>query len=460
MYEDYTIAAQLVEHLLDTPSVTIEQSHHTNIVLQGKAYTRYDSSPLFHARLKRAIALLSIDLSQFQHIFHITGTSGKGSIANFLQNSLTKQNIASGMYTSPHISVQTERIKIGSHFIAATTYRKIVTRIIEEINPQLMKERLESLRYLQVLFLTALTAFFEAKLNTIVIEVGFGGSADYTNIFSAPKTCVISSVGWDHVEKLGPRLEDIAFNKAGIITPHSTVITAARPPALSVIQDVAKEKQATFLSYPDQFMMTTKENTIHVHINKESRDFAIPVPSDTPLYHQENIALAAVAQWQTFHNNLSIPTTKLPGRFETISHNPLFIIDGAHNLDKIHALIRTYKFQYTKKPIIIFSILETHTSKEIVSLLGNEASHVVLTQPMIKGNKVSTDPQMLASMLTETIDPSFVHVIPNVEEAVDFGMHLAGKENLPILATGSIYLIGQIRNLFISPQYVVTRKHL
>jgi dihydrofolate synthase/folylpolyglutamate synthase len=197
----------------------------------------YNSLPVFHREGKKAykpgldnIASLCAQLDNPQHSFkslHIAGTNGKGSSSHFIASILQEHGFKVGLYTSPHLKSFTERIKINGIEVSKDWVSSFVSEkknIIQEVSPS----------FFEWTVAMAFCYFKEQKVDWAIIETGLGGRLDSTNIIM-PFGCLITNIGYDHQDILGNSLEEIAFEKAGIIKQGIPVTISEYQPEISDI---------------------------------------------------------------------------------------------------------------------------------------------------------------------------------------------------------------------------------
>eukprot|EP01035_Chromulina_nebulosa_P026975 gene26975-35403_t len=155
-------------------------------------------------------------------IIHVAGTKGKGSNVEYISSGLISAGKRVGIFSSPHIHTARERIKIGRNLISIFDFIRIGRETLSLF---------QTCEWRYVMFdkmlTAALTYFGESKVEYIVLETGIGGRFDSTNFFDHPAACVITSISLDHQALLGNTLEEIAWQKAGIIKPGADVFTVA-----------------------------------------------------------------------------------------------------------------------------------------------------------------------------------------------------------------------------------------
>ncbi|RKY30576.1 MAG: bifunctional folylpolyglutamate synthase/dihydrofolate synthase, partial [Candidatus Omnitrophota bacterium] len=326
----------------------IENYLDTFINYEKKIFFPYQKS-LKLGRVRHLFQVLKIPYQEL-NVVHIAGTKGKGSVATFLAYLLAFSRYKIGLYTSPHFYNFRERIKvlekINSQVKETLISKREVVTIVEKFKPYL-----ESLRYspqwgkltfFEVYTALALYFFCQQNLDFTILEVGLGGRLDATNVVT-PLVSVITHIGYDHTQKLGKRLKDIAYEKAGIIKEGIPVVSSwQRPAVLEVIKNRAKALNAPLYILGKEFNFSRAR----VKSNYTFFDFwfnKTKIPNLKialkGLHQVENASLALATlllllkkkevKYPTIKEALS--TTSLEGRFEIVKTQPLIILDIAHN---------------------------------------------------------------------------------------------------------------------------------
>lgn len=329
--------------------------------------------------------------NQIKNIIHITGTNGKTSTAKFIQSALTSQGYKTGLFISPYVEEFNERIQVDNQNIDDQNLIKIANQIYPSISDQ---------NQFEILVVIMLIYFANLDLDYVVIEVGIGGLYDSTNIFKIPKTVVITNVSLDHQEILGDSIEKITEQKAGIITENSNVVLgpSISKRAISVIKRIAQEKMSKVL--------TTQISSIDN-------------------YQDYNLETAQkVIDLVLLDNHLKINQVAVAGRLEFFDyHNRSILLDGAHNQAGIESLFNYLNNNFDHDIDIIFSALQIKNSPDFLPTDTYPNIHLVnfeFNKPTISG----------------------------VDWQIEFDRILevnSKKINNPIVFTGSLYFISQVR---------------
>ncbi len=332
----------------------------------------YEKLPGYHYDLeayKKFLTRLGSPHKELKNVVLIAGTKGKGSTASMISSCLTACGYRIGLYTSPHLKVINERIKINNQNISDEKFNKYIEIIKPHIN---LKTKIGARTFFEVLTATAFMHFAEEKVDLAILEVGLGGRLDATNVFTN-HIPVITRIGYDHMNLLGNTLSQIAYEKAGIISPSSpyqvpgellhssrrgkklvrcgniTITIHQRPGVEKVLKRIARERRNEII-YADELHRIKIEKVMtsgtHLHINGPLGNFNAFLP--LPGRHQiENLllSLAVLVELKNQGFKISVPAIvkglarmKIPGRFETICKKPRIIYDVAHNEDSFRAL--------------------------------------------------------------------------------------------------------------------------
>ncbi|HZK33061.1 MAG TPA: folylpolyglutamate synthase/dihydrofolate synthase family protein, partial [Tissierellaceae bacterium] len=275
---------------------------------------------------------------------HIGGTNGKGSTASYLANSLKVEGYKVGLFTSPYIERFNERIQINGEDIPDDVLGRI-TGVIREKANVMVEEGFEHPTTFEIITAISFMYFQEEKTDYVILEVGLGGRFDSTNIIEKPLASVITTIDYDHTDVLGKTLKEIAYQKAGIIKENGIVISYPQEDeALKVLKEISKEKNA-------EFYLCDIKNIKIKSSNSKGAIFDFKYKNIT----MENVEIAMLGEYQVYNAALALTTlmvlkekelisieeeairkglksTKWPGRLEVLGENPIFLIDGAHNV--------------------------------------------------------------------------------------------------------------------------------
>ena len=406
-------------------------------------------------RMEHVLSLLGNPHHKFKSI-HITGTKGKGSTAAMIASILIRSGFKVGLYTSPHLISFRERIRIGNKPVSEEEVSKLVSEmlpILERANSNL---EFGKLSFFEVYTALAFVCFALGKVDYGVIEVGLGGRLDATNVIR-PQVSVITPIGLDHVKTLGNTVAAIAREKSGIIKDGGYVVTAPQErEALQVIEQFCDDRNAKLFRVGKDIKFEKIEagnNGQGMRLTTPFEDYwglEIPLRGDYQLIN----AAAAVGAVELLRNyEVALPSQDIkrglievnwPGRLQTLGHKPQIVVDGAQNVTSAAALKEAIKtlFQFNKL-ILVLGVSMDKDIRGIGSHLCPLAEEVILTR--VPNNPRAATPEAIRDRLRGIYDRSIL--IGDVSKAMEHARSLARAEDL-ILATGSMYLVGEVMRLY------------
>ena len=354
---------------------------------------------------------------------HVAGTNGKGSVCCYIRDVLMAHGYRTGMFTSPHLIHHFDRITIDGKWITKDEYQHILDACIDDIIEL-------NLGMFEIALLIALLHFKKQKIDYVVLECGLGGRLDNTNVIPSPVISVIATIGSDHAALLGNRVQQVAFEKAGIIREHVPVcVGLVSRKARGVIASVANRKHAP-ITFMKQVQVTGQ--------NAFKYDHDVYELSSAAFYQKEN-ALLALRVLKSIGIDIHDDATKQAlhesswkGRFEKVGTHPAIYLDGAHNKEGIEALVRNYSG--LNRPVItVFSALKDKPGRWMASKLSQVSDELIIT---------SINNGRFDSMDSLSIDGAVM--VADENQAVDQAVKLAG-ENGTVVICGSLYFISDIR---------------
>ncbi len=382
---------------------------------------------------------------------HVAGTNGKGSTTSFISNILISAGYKTGIFTSPYIQRFTERIKIDNNEIEPKELTEIINFVKSKIG-MMADEGFEHPTEFEIITAVAFEYFYRNNCDIVVLEVGLGGRYDSTNVIEAPEVCVITTISLDHTDRLGNTIAEIAYQKAGIIKPNSyTVIYPQMQEAEEVFEEVCKSQNA-ILHKTNLDTLKLIEYSLEGQLfnYKNYKNLNIRLLGDHQMF---NAALAIDAceilinkGFNIDYNNIKdgLSKTTWPGRLEIINKNPLILIDGAHNFEGGQALNAALdKYFIDKNKIFIVGFLKDKDYQKTMDMLAKKAKLIITVTP---NNERALQSNELSNVLKQYSD--------NVMDGITLenSLKLAYKnidEHSIICVFGSLYMIGEIRKIYI-----------
>jgi len=382
---------------------------------------------------------------------HVAGTNGKGSTCSFITNILIEEGYKVGFFSSPFLQVFNERIRLNSKNIPDEKLAIITTFVKEKIDIML-ENGLDHPTEFEIVSAIAFEYYKRENVDIVVLEVGMGGRLDSTNIIEDPLCSVITPISLDHIEYLGNTISDIAYEKAGIIKNNRLVIMYPQEKkAEEVIELVAKEKNAKLLKVNFDSIEILKESIAGTKFKYNGNIYLISLIGR----HQiKNAVLAINVVNELSKCNLlkvneenilkGLSNARWPGRTEILSKNPLVIIDGAHNLQGAISLVDTVKYLLKNKRIIgVIGILEDKDIDGILKIAIPLLDEIIVTEP--NSNRKINYKELIAKIEKHN---KIAIGFEKIKDAISEAKKVAKSDDV-ILIFGSLYMIGEVRSIFV-----------
>jgi len=409
-------------------------------------------------RMRRLVTLLG-DPQAGLPVVHVGGTSGKGSTATFIAAILHEAGIPVGLHTKPHLSSVTERFLVNGQPIAEAALVGLLegaTSASDAVRPT----------WHELTVALALQHFARERV-TAVVEVGLGGEFDSTNVVE-PLVVVLTNVGLDHTEILGETIAEIATTKAGIIKAGAIVVTGARGIAGAIITSRCVDLDVPLLRAGTEITWQVLDHTLsgaRFHLDVPGRHFDGLRLCMMGRHQVENAALAVAAVQALEPHGYAVSddairralaTTAVPGRLEMMPGSPPVLFDGAHSPPKMAALAATLRDVLPNRPLVaVLASKRGHDVDATMHELAPLLRAAVVTRYDASadfGGNTAHPPDALADTLRHVGGPNMIHIEPDAARAFVLAQQMASE--LPdaiVLVTGSLYLVGQLRDLVTPP---------
>ncbi len=394
-------------------------------------------------------------------IIHVGGTNGKGSTSSMISSILKSDGYKVGLYTSPHLVDFTERIKINDKPINSEKVCELLDRIKPYIEKVADTPSYGHPTFFEVVTSLAFLYFYEEQVDFLVLEVGLGGRLDATNVCE-PLISVITHVDYDHMDKLGNSLKEIAREKGGIVKPGGIVISSKQyDEAYKEIKKIADEKNSLIYSVGKEINYEIVKSDIKGVIFDLKGIYHNYKNLHTPLLgrHQADNAATAITAVETLKVkglNISekairdgLKKVKWTGRLEIIQNNPTLILDGAHNPSGIKIVRDALEeiFSYHRL-ILILAIFADKDYKKMIQILAPNADLIIATKAK---NPRAASPQTIAKEAAQYIDENKIIVTENIPQAINCALSNSKEDDL-ICITGSLYTVGEAKRYFKSKE--------
>ncbi len=378
---------------------------------------------------------------------HVTGTNGKGSTVAFIASIMKEAGLNVATYTSPYITYFNERIEYNGKFISDEDLIEYANCIIEKYD-LITSSKFELPSFFEFITLLAFLYFSKLKdLDYAIIEVGMGGRLDSTNVIKS-EIAVISNVAYDHMKILGNSLEEIAYQKLGIVKDNEPLITGISDKKLQNYVKSYCDAHHIPVTFALNRAFEIKNATIYgteLLLEGYQKPLVIGLAGN----HQVDNALTVISTIEEFgkiHPELKakldasisegLKNAKWPGRLEIIKDNPLILVDGAHNIDGITRVCDFLKSQPFMMKRAVVSISKDKEKEAMIKILDQTFDEIIFT-------KYKYERSAMAEELFSISNSHNKKILNSLDDILDY------LEKTPADITiflGSLYLVCDIRN--------------
>jgi dihydrofolate synthase/folylpolyglutamate synthase len=396
------------------------------------------------ANIERLVRLMGDPHLAYRTV-HITGTNGKGSTSQMVTKLLMAHGLRVGTYSSPHLERVNERIMINGLPVDDAELAQNVLAIAE-LEP-LIDGRLS---YFDIMTAVAFRLFADSPIDVGVIEVGLLGRWDATNVVQSD-VAVLTNVSLDHTEFAGPTHAHIAREKVGIVKPSSVFVQGETREELEPI--FADAPCVRRIVRDRHFELTSNELAVGGRLIGVRTGRARYTDVFVPLHgrHQGDNAAVAMTTVEEFFDaplnkdvvDEAFSSVTMPGRFEVMGHQPLAIVDGAHNVGgaEVCADVFFNDFQVDGRRVLVVGMLKSREPRELLGALRADEFDLVVccSAPTPRG----TDARVVAAAAHD-VGCEEVLVVNDVDAAVIQAYHELRAEDA-LLVAGSLYVVGAAR---------------
>ncbi len=370
-----------------------------------------------HDRMAEAAAAVGSPESHLRCV-HVAGTNGKGSICTKVAKAFELAGYRVGLYTSPHISSFRERIQVNGALIPCDAVVRLASQIREKCP--------EDLSFFEAATLMAFLWYGEQGVDLAVLETGLGGRLDATNLCH-PDLSIISSISLDHTQYLGTTVEQIAREKAGIIKEGVPVIIGPRVP-LGPVQEVAHDKKAALIRVQGEFLDYDEENGA---IAREAMEW-LSAEWNVRDWADDALCVRPCCRFQEIDERIIE---------ELYGVSVRVVLDVAHNPDGITHLLMKAKRRFERDDFVfLLGVSQDKDILRMVTTLREAARAIVCTE--------ASCPRALGSSeLAQIVGKPHAIAEPQMERAVATAIHKAAREGVPLLITGTFFLMHSVRRL-------------
>ncbi len=387
-------------------------------------------------RMRRMMTVLGSPQRRLRAV-HVVGTNGKTSTTRMVAAILERHGLRTGAYLSPHLVSYTERVQVRERDLSSSAFAAAVARAAwaaERVNRTLAED--DHVTQFELLTAAALWTLAERGVEVAAVEAGLGGRYDATAVVESTVTA-LTNVGLEHTRWLGPTVRDIAAEKLAVLRAGTTLALGAdlHAEALEVAGGVATECGA-------RIVQVTAEEVAGVPLSVafQRRNFALARAAAEAYLASVGIALREDAVREA-----ALAAT-VPGRLQVFSEEPLTVLDGAHNPDAVGALVESLPELVGDRELgLVMGVLEDKDAASMLTTLLPRCARAWFTAPP---SSRALSPAALQSLARQM---GFERAVcePQPRRAVQLAQEWAlaqgcGSEPAVVLATGSIYLVGDI----------------
>lgn len=367
---------------------------------------------------------------------HVAGTNGKGSTSSMLASMLSEAGYKTGLYTSPHLLRVTERMRIDGVEMPREGLAEAVGAL-----KAAAEGMAEPCTEFELMTAAAFWWFAHEQCDFVVLEVGMGGRLDATNVIGRPECAVITNIGLDHTSVLGDTVEQIAAEKAGIFK-GGPAAAYRQAPSVERVLACAAEKSGTQLHFADFDRLSLLSSGLGGQsFNYCGNEYRIRLLGEHQI-RNASVAITAARLLELPEEAISrgLEKTRWPARFELVSENPYFIVDGGHNpqcVETTAAALR--RFFPDCRRVLLMGVLADKDWREMLDILLPCADAAVCVRP--ESERALEPAELCAEIRRRGVEAAYAE---SIGAGVDLAMRLAGKEGM-VCSVGSLYMSGAVR---------------
>ena len=377
---------------------------------------------------------------------HIAGTNGKGSVLAYLSTILKKAGYRTGRYVSPTLFSYRERIQVDGERIGREELARL-TEIVRDASEDMERDGLCHPTSFETETAVAWLYFAEQNCDIVVLETGMGGTLDATNIVRTTVLEILTPVSMDHMEFLGDTLAAIAGQKAGIIKPHTTVVSAPQEAeAMEVIEKTCREKECALHTVDQESLSDVVYGWDRQKLSYRSwKDIEISLAGRYQIQNAMT-ALEAVNALRELGYKIAdsdvyegMRETVWRGRFTVIRKKPAVILDGAHNPAAARELKASLEQYFSGRTLrYIFGMFRDKDHEKVIELTAPLAEHIITVETP---DNVRATPAEALKEEVARVNPS-VEAAKSIADAVEKTLSQASPEDV-IVIFGSLSFLGE-----------------
>lgn len=410
------------------------------------------------ARAGRLLEILEVPEAN-QSIIHVVGTSGKGSTALMIAESLLASGGKTAAFFSPHLTSMVERFWIGGRFAEAALIGRCARELAEAAARMAEEPEYGPPSFFESTLALLLLMAREEGCEHLVLEAGLGGAFDATNAVGPAALDVITSIGLDHTDLLGDSVARIARDKAGVISEGGRVLSGDVPPeARAEIERAARERGALLCSPPRLANLALRPDgaSFDLEFGDGARweGFSTSMPG---VHQARNAALAAGAVrllgLGESEARAGVEAARLPCRMERAQSRPRVLLDGAHNRDKARALVECASAWEFERLLFVLGTVGDKDFRGMAEAFAAAGDAFFVTLPPASAPRPGLSPAVFARAL-EAAGAARVEIRMDAWAALEEALGEAGEDDLVVVA-GSMFLAGALRRRWVSEARIV-----
>lgn len=413
----------------------------------SRSYKHLDVS-----RMRNFMALLG-DPQKKMHYVHVAGTNGKGSCSCMTASILQQAGYKVGLFTSPHIMKFNERIMVNGVQITDDELAELMTEV-KAVNDTLEYD--QQVNWFEFVTAMGFVWFAKQKCDIVALEVGVGGEFDGTNVIDVPDCAVLMNIGLDHTHQLGDTVEKIARTKSGIIKAGGdAVIYRTTPSVEAVIEQRCNEVGAT-LHKADFDSIRSISESLDGQVFDACGYEALRIPLAGEHQQKNTAVVLGVVEvlrskgWKITDEDVreGLAKTSWPVRFEIMSHDPTFILDGGHNPQCIETVKDSLErlVEPGKHIVFLTGILKDKDTFNMTRILSTVSREFVVVTP--DSHRAMPADQLAELFVNEGCEPV---ICDSIVEGIETAIAKAGPDGV-VCCVGSMYLAGDVRKYFVEKE--------
>ena len=377
---------------------------------------------------------------------HVAGSNGKGSTCAMTASILQAAGYKTGLYTSPYIQTFCERIQVNGEIIPEHRLAEVTEKLRDAA--ETMEDHPS---WFEMVTAVAFQYYLEENCDIVVLEVGMGGEFDSTNVIDAPEVAVLTNIGLEHTEYLGDTIEAIARTKSGIIKPGCRVVSYDNVPEVkAIISEVAKENGAPLVfADPSGIRLVSRDLDGQV-FEWEGKTYRLPLHGEHQLKNA-SVVMEIVRELREQGWDISdeavrrgLAEVKWPARFQILSRDPLFILDGGHNPQCAEAMTESLDALLPGQKVdFLLGILADKDYTQMIDILGPYAASFHCIAPE---NERALGVEALADTIRARGFDTYAY--SDLGEAIRAVCGSAAANKRPAVCFGSLYLAGEVLNYY------------